>query len=428
MSALARLLYHFGVQVTGSDRKENVYTKYLQDMGIKITIGHKKENITKDLDLVIYSLSIKEDNIEIITAKKQGIKCIKRGVALGIIAKCFDNVIAISGMHGKTTTTAMIYRIFKSCGHNPTLHIGGDIDEQNKNLVLGDDNYFITEACEYGDSFLSLYPTVSVINNIEKEHLDYFGNIKNIYRSFNRFMLQSKMCFINNNLKRKLIAMPNCYVGHGGYICAKKIKSQNGKYSFDVYIGDSFYGRVKLNIVGKYNVSNALSAIAVANYYNFDKDKVIYALNSFCNVKMRFEYIGKYQDKFVVFDYAHHPTEIKNAIKTAKSMGKEKVYVFFQPHTFSRTKRLKKDFCKAFDDVESLFICTTYRAREDLDRENNEQALAHEISKSLNKPVNYGGINRMIKEIKKIKSGGIMLFLGAGDMQTKIKSKLFESK
>ena len=109
-------------------------------------------------------------------------------------------------------------------------------------------------------------------------------------------------------------------------------------------------------------------------------------------------------------------------------MGKEKVYVFFQPHTFSRTKSLKKDFCKAFDDVESLFICTTYRAREDLDRENNEQALAHEISKSLNKPVNYGGVNRMIKEIKKIKSGGIMLFLGAGDMQSKIKSKLFESK
>ncbi len=428
MSAIARLMLSSGKTVSGSDSSENAYTKQLNEIGAKISIGHKKENITKDIDLVIYSLSIKEDNIEFSTAKAMGIKCIKRGIALGIIAKEYQNVIAISGMHGKTTTTAMVYRIFKNCGYNPTLHIGGDIDEQNKNLVIGDRDFFITEACEYGDSFLGLNPTVSVINNIEKEHLDYFGTIGNIYKSFNRFMLQSKVCFVNSSLKQKIITIPNLYVGKGGKIYAKNVKSQNGKYIFDVYIGEELYGKIKLSVAGKYNIHNTLSAIAVANYYTLDKEKVIKAINTFSNVKMRFEYVGKYQNKYVIFDYAHHPTEIKNAIQTAKIIGKEKVFVFFQPHTFSRTKSLKKEFSKAFNLADSVFVCTTYKARESLDTDNNEQALAQIIAQNTSRKVLYGDIDDILACIKNIKESGILLFLGAGDMQNKIKNKLFEAK
>ncbi len=423
LSAIAKLLKHNGICVSGSDNKDSSVLADLKAMGIKVTSQHSLKNISKDIDIVIYSLAISPDNPELKKAQKLGIKCIKRGEALGLIAQNYSHVIAIAGMHGKTTTTALIYHIFKSAGLNPTLHIGGEIDIQNKNLVIGNKDYFITEACEYGDSFLSLRPDTAVINNVEREHLDYFGNLKNIYKSFNVFMLQSKKCFIDYKQRTKLVTTKECYFD-GGYWRAEKIRKQKIGYSFDVYKEDVCLGRVSLGIEGKYNIHNALASIAVADSYNIPIKTTFNAISTFRGVKRRFERVGRIEMGEVIFDYAHHPTEIKNAIKTAINLKQGKVYIYFQPHTYSRTKSLKDLFEKCFEGADSVFICSTFKAREDYDPEADEKALSRLISKVKHHNIGSGDIGEVLKDVKAKKENGVFLFVGAGDMQDKVKNIL----
>lgn len=420
-SAIAKWLVNRGIKVSGSDSKDSHILSELKSLGVKVYIGHKSKNVEAGTQVVIYSLAIKEDNPEFVKAKNLRIPIIKRGEALGLISQKYKNVIAISGMHGKTTTTAMIYHIFKQAKLNPTLHIGGEICEGQGNLVLGSTDFFITEACEYGDSFLSLYPDVSIINNVEREHLDYFGSLKNIYKSFNKFMQKSKVCFVTSKENKKLVTLPKLYFGSNGYWKTKNVKKTSAGYSFDVYCGDDLWGKVFLNIDGKYNIHNALGAIAVADYYKIDKQTIIKSLCSFASVKRRFERVGRLKGLEVVFDYAHHPTEIKNAIKTAKELNMGKVYVYFQPHTYSRTKSLKNMFSKCFNLADSVFICSTFRAREKFDPEADEKALSNLLQTVRHENIKHGDINEVIKDVKGISGSGVLLFVGAGDMQNKVK-------
>lgn len=419
-SGIAKILLSHGIKVTGSDRVSSVFTEELKALGVKVYIGHKSKNVEKDTDLVIYSLAIKDSNPELVIAKKLNIKAVKRGEALGLISREYKHTIAIAGMHGKTTTTAIIYKIFKDVGFDPTLHIGGEIDNEHKNIVLGSKDYFITEACEYGDSFLSLTPEVSIINNVEREHLDYFKNLKNIYKSFNRFMIGSKVCFVDGKQKGKLITLDDRYFDNG-YLNAKNIKKEQEGFSFDVFEGDDFWGRVRLNVPGRYNIHNALGAIMVAKYYGISKQSIIKSLCEFKSVKRRFEGVGKVFGHKVIFDYAHHPTEIKNAIKTAKELNAGKVYVYFQPHTYSRTKSLKDLFKKCFSGADSVFICSTFKAREKFDPEADEKALSELVESVRHESVKSGDIETIIKDIKEKKEKGVLLFVGAGDMQSKVK-------
>ncbi len=424
MSGLASLLKTFGKQVSGSDSVASAMTKSLMDKGISVNIGHKARSINKNIDAVIYSVAIKEDNPELIRAKKLGIPCFVRGKALGFVSQEYKNVIAVAGMHGKTTTTAMLYHIFKCLGKNPTLHIGGEIDNETKNIVIGGKDFFITEACEYGDSFLYLKPTVSIINNIEKEHLDYFGSLRNIYKSFNKFMCASGKCFVNSNLKGKIVTLEDCYFGKENTFAQNICKTSKG-YEFDVILEGEFYGRVKLNVEGKYNIHNCLGALLVAEHFGFDKQKVLLALESFHSVKRRFERVGKLNNLQVIFDYAHHPTEIKNSIRTAKSLKQGKVFVFFQPHTYSRTKFLSKEFSRCFKGAEEVFVCSTYKAREKYDKSGDEKSLASSIRLVNGKIASYGGINEVIAKAKSYADSGVMLFVGAGDMQNIVQKELF---
>lgn len=422
MSAIAKFILNKGIVVSGSDINKSGYTQDLKNAGAKVYFSHNKNHL-KNVDLVIYSLSIKDDNPELVYAKQKGIPCIKRGEALKLIASEYDNIIAVAGMHGKTTTTALIYQIFTTCGYNPTLHIGAEVDEKIKNIVIGDKDFFITEACEYGDSFLSLYPDVSVITNVEKEHLDYFKNLKNIYTSFNRFMLQSKKCFINEKLKQRLITTNNSYFGQNSGARAVNIKKKEKGYTFEVFVEDKFYGKISLGLECKHNINNCLAAICVANYYSLDKEKVIKAIGTFKGVKMRFEDVGFYDGHRVIFDYAHHPTEIKNSILAAQKLAKNCVYVYFQPHTYSRTKLLKSQFKKCFKGAESVFVCNTYKAREKYDFDGDEKALAALISDNV-PCVKYGKVEDILLDIKSKTQKGILLFMGAGDMQKNIKALL----
>ncbi len=424
MSALALYLKGEGKEVCGSDLAKNEIHNTLKENNIKVFGTHSADNITSDIDLVIYSLAIKEDNPELIKAKKLNLPCIKRGEALAQIAEDYEHIIAVAGTHGKTTTTAMIYHIFKECGKIPTVHIGGQIGDNKQNIIVGGREFFITEACEYGDSFLHLRPEVSIINNIEKEHLDYFGSLKNVYTSYNKFMLYSKKCFVGSGCKNKIITLKQNYFGKGSDSYATNIKYSAEGCEFDAFINKEFYGKVALKVLGKHNIHNCLGAIKVADYYGLNREKVIGALRTFVGVKRRFEYMGKWKNCAVIFDYAHHPTEIKSSLKTAQKACKNDVYIFFQPHTYSRTKTLIREFGRCFCAAKAVFICDTYKAREKYDKAGDAKALAEAIKASGNKNVLQGNVDDIVKYLDNFEVEGTLLFVGAGDMQDNLLKKI----
>lgn len=425
MSALAKLLVKQGYDVSGSDLNDTIVLKQLNILGIKTFVGHNASNINNQ-DLVVYTAAIPQDNVELVKAKQLNIKCFERAELLGEIAKLYDKVIAIAGMHGKTTTTAMLGKVFLQCGLEPTIHLGGDWDEINGNLFIGKNNFFITEACEYRDTFLHLYPQVSIITNIEKEHLDYFKNFANIKRSFNSFCLNTKLkVFILNRDKKHVISNKlTTFSKTKGDIIAKKIKDYEGRFSFDCYVFGELYGHISLKLQGEHNVLNALAVIGVAEYYKLPRPQVIKALSEFCGVKRRFEVMKIFKGGLVVRDYAHHPTEIKCAIKTAIDSYKVPVIAVFQPHTYSRTRSLMEKFKKCFAGIESLVLVKTYPARETYDRLGSCEALKEGLMENKNNFKIYGPFEkRQVKSCLKGLNlqGKVILFLGAGDIVEIIK-------
>ena len=358
MSALALLVKSEGKIVTGSDLSKSAITKKLKQKGVKVYKKHRATNI-KNCDLVVYSGAVPSENPEIKMANQKNIPVIERSELLYLISKQYKNVIAVSGTHGKTTTTAMIAYIFMICGLNPTVHIGGEFGAIDGNIKLGRKEFFITEACEFRDSFLTLKPTVSVINNIELEHLDYFKNFDNEVKSFNKFAYKTKKtCFINSKIAPLIKKEDNIRTyGYSNsnslYVRNIRLGSDN-KYSFDCYKGKCYIGNFKLNVYGKHNIENALAAISVCLEYGIDYNVIYLGLKSFTNVHRRFELVGLYKKCMMIHDYAHHPTEIFNTIKTCKEVFKKKVICVFQPHTYSRTKTLIENFSKCFDGLDCL--------------------------------------------------------------------------
>lgn len=426
MSALAKLAHNKGFVVSGSDLCSNNITKQLKALNIKVYKGHKISNI-KHPDLVVYTAAVGQDNCELVYAKSLNIKCIDRATFLAQISNMYDNVIAVAGMHGKTTTTAMLSKVFICCNKNPTVHIGGEWQDIGGNVLIGGSEYFITEACEYKDSFLKLTPSVSIVTNIEREHLDYFKNIGNIKKSFNRFCQSTQnQVFLSHKYKANVICSNLTTFGVDGDIKAVNIKHKGGKYSCDCYINNSFYGKIILNIYGQHNLLNALAVVGVANYYNLPKDKVLQALSDFNNVGRRFEQVSTINSAPVIIDYAHHPTEIKCAIKTCKEVFKKPIVVVFQPHTYSRTKTLIKSFSKCFNGVDSLILVNTYSARESYDKFGDCNALKEHILTQNPKfkvfnPVNKTGLIGQIKA--QDLTGKVVLALGAGDVVNVFKPK-----
>ena len=423
MSALALLLKKHNKLVSGSDLNKTNLTKKLCKQGIKVFYKHKSSNI-KDCDLVVFSGAIPSENAEIIEAQKQNIKVVERSELLQMIASEYKNVIAVSGTHGKTTTTAMIAYIFMLCGLKPTVHVGGDFEYINGNISIGEKEYFITEACEFRDSFLTLKPTISVITNIETEHLDYFKTFENEKKSFNKFAKNTKhACFLNsknknliNSKKAKTFGFSNA---NNLYIRNLK-KGSDHKYSFDCYKGTNFVGSFKLNVYGKHNVENALAAISVCLEVGIDYNAIYLGLKTFSNVRRRFELIGTYKKSLVIHDYAHHPTEILNTIKTTKEVFRKKVICIFQPHTYSRTKTLIESFSKCFDGLDCLYLLKTYSARERFEYLGSADYLKDTILKS-GPSFAVKGVFAKRHLIKNLKNedlcGSVLLFLGAGDIE-----------
>ena len=434
MSALALLLKKQNKKIKGSDLTKSKLTKNLKKQGIKVFCKHRAVNI-KGCDLIVFSGAISGENPEIKKAIEQNIPVIERSELLYLISKQFKNVIAISGTHGKTTTTAMIAYIFMICGLKPTVHIGGDFDYINGNVSLGDNDYFITEACEFRDSFLTLKPTVSVINNIEVEHLDYFKNYENEIKSFNKFASQTKkVCFINSKYKsllKKEEGLKTYGFSNSNSLYVRNIKKgSDSKYSFDCYQGKNYVGNFKLNVYGKHNIENALAAISVCLHFGIDYNAIYLGLKTFTNVHRRFEVVGLYKSCMMLHDYAHHPTEILNTIKTCKEVFKKKVVCIFQPHTYSRTKTLIENFSKCFDGLDCLYLLKTYSARERFEYLGSADYLKDRILKSSPNFLIKGVYSKkeFIRTIKKENiSDCVLLFLGAGDIE-KLPNKIAKNK
>ena len=428
MSGLAEILPSKGFQVSGSDMKQSTETQHLQSIGINVNIGHKAENITDDIQLVIYTAAVKQDNPELIAAKQKNITIIDRAHLLGLIMKQYPYSVAISGTHGKTTTTGMVSDILLSANADPTITVGGILPTIQSNTKIGGNSYFIAEACEYFDSFLQFYPFIGVILNIEADHLDYFKNLDNIRASFHKFaqnIASNGTLIINNTIPQlqQITENLSCHVETIGLEGEANWKAQNithepdGRNSFDVIYNDVCLGRVHLHIPGDHNITNALSAFAVAYTLSLSTEDIIKGLEKFHGTQRRFQRKGEKNGVIVIDDYAHHPTEIKATLSAAKKIQHNTTYCVFQPHTYSRTKALFDSFATAFTDADVIIIADIYAAREKDNGTINAQQLADEIVRHNKNALYCGNFQQITNYLNThCKKGDLLLTVGAGDV------------
>ena len=373
MYAIAAMLKNDGHYVTGSDMQESDNTKYLESIGIPVTIGHNIL-VVKESQLVIYTAAISDDDEEIVYARENGIEVVDRAVFLGEYTKQYENVICISGTHGKSTTTSMIASVFLEAGLNPTINIGASLDKIHGNYYIGDKKYFILEACEYVDSFLHFHPSSEIILNIDDDHLDYFKTIENTKKSFQKYidLLPNNGCLVVNiddgNIKD--LNTSKCHVITYGFSDQAMLTAKNISYSnlgfptFDVYYHDEYYDTYSLHVLGTHNILNALATIGMCIHYHVDKDSMKKALQEFHGVGRRFEYLGEYKGTHIFDDFAHHPTEIKATYESSKAIKHHTTWAVFQSHTYSRTYEHLEAFADILSKFDHIIICDIYPARE----------------------------------------------------------------
>lgn len=392
LSAIAEIFLARGYQVSGSDMKQSETTDHLIRHGACISFTHDAKNIS-GADLVCYSAAISKENPELKAAIEQGVPTATRAEALGALMAEYETSIAISGTHGKTTTTSMISLILEHAKTDPTILVGGNLSEFDGNVKVGKSDYFVTEACEYMDSFLSLRPKIEIILNIDSDHLDYFKDIDHIANSFHRFadLVPSSgtlIAYDANPFVQAVIESVDCNVitfgfGHNCTYYADNIKFNSmGMPSFDVYCPDGLFGSVQLSVPGEHNITNSLAAIACCHSLGVPAQSIIDTLVHYTGTQRRFDVIGSTKNNVrIVDDYAHHPTEIKATLAAANKMAHNKLWCLFQPHTYTRTMALFDEFAEAFHDADKLIFAEIYAAREKNIYKISSKSLVTEIKK-----------------------------------------------
>ena len=430
LSAVAEIFHSKGFAVTGSDMKTSEVTAHLVSKGITVFEGHAPENI-KGADLVVYSAAVSPENPEIVAAKAAGIQLASRAEALGALMDGYSTSIAISGTHGKTTTTSMVSLILEKAGTDPTILIGGNLAEFNGNAKIGHSDYFVTEACEYMDSFLSLKPKIEIILNIDSDHLDYFKDIDHIVKSFDRFSkLVPKDGFIvafdGNPFVTNLMQTVDTKVVTFGFTenssyHAKNINfNDNGYPSFDVIHDGASLCRLQLSIPGEHNIANALAAFAACHTLGVSPEVISSTLAAFTGTQRRFDVIGTTTGGVkVIDDYAHHPTEIRATLAAARNMPHGRLWCLFQPHTYTRTMALFDEFTRAFGDADVLIMAEIYAAREKNIYKISSKELISEIKKQ--EPAREAYYFNSLEEIatfvgNNAQAGDVVITMGAGDI------------
>lgn len=374
MSGLAEILIDAGFTVTGSDARKSPLTQHLAAKGAKINYPQMASNITEEIDLVVYTAAIAKDNPEFMAAEEKKRSMITRAELLGQIMKNYKTPIAISGTHGKTTTTSMISEVLLAADTDPTLSIGGILKSIGGNIRVGKSEYFVTEACEYTNSFLSFFPRISIILNIEEDHMDFFKDINDIRNSFRKFadiLPDDGFLIINNNIDNlsEFIKGLNCKIitfgnENADYGYTDVSYDAHGRASYTLLKNGKDCGRVTLGVVGEHNILNSLSVIALTDLLGIDFNAVQKALTAFSGTDRRFELKGEVCGVTILDDYAHHPTEIKATLKAAVNYPHKTLWCVFQPHTYTRTKAFLKDFAKALSLADKVVLTDIYAARE----------------------------------------------------------------
>lgn len=438
MSGLAEILLSEGFEVSGSDRLKSPLTESLSAKGASVYYGQKKENLAPLPDLIVYTSAIKNDNPEFTAGKELGIPFLTRAQLLGQMMKNYKIPIAVSGTHGKTTTTSMLSQILLEAGTDPTLSIGGIYRNIGGNIRVGGSDYFVTEACEYTNSFLSFFPKIGIILNIEEDHLDFFKDIDDIRNSFHEFakLLPSDgLLIINGDIANaeEITRSLSCSVityGSGascGYSPSDISYDELGNPSFKLTSPDgSFEGSYTLSVPGMYNVYNATAAIAAAKFLSIDEQTIQKALLDFHGTDRRFEYKGEVNGISIIDDYAHHPTEITATLNAAANYPHKTLWCVFQPHTYTRTKAFLHEFAKALSLSDKIILADIYPARETDTLGISSVTLQREIE-SLGHECYYFSSFEEIKNfiLENCTKDDLLITMGAGDV-VKIGEKLLQ--
>ena len=389
MSGLAEVLLRAGFPVSGSDAQMSSLTEHLQSLGARIFIGQRAENIGADIGLVVYTAAIHDDNPELAAAKEKKLPLLTRADLLGEIMANYPQSLAVSGTHGKTSTTSMLSHILLEAGLDPTISVGGMLPAIGGNIRVGGTETFLTEACEYTNSFLSLSPTIGIILNVDADHLDFFKDLDDIAASFRKFAerIPEKGTLVIGTKTSHLPMITeglSCRVstfGPGGDFDASEITFDKcGCAAFTLFVSGKPKGQVRLRVPGAHNVQNALAAAAAANALGIGYEAILSGLAAYEGVDRRFQWKGTFFGADVFDDYAHHPTEIKATLQTARLRPHGELWVVFQPHTFSRTKALLSEFAEALAPADHVILADIYPARETDDLGVSSRTLRDEVA------------------------------------------------
>ena len=415
MSALAKFLSVCGYEISGSDGTRGEQTETLAFYGVRVYIGAEKDRTElKEADLVVYTDAIPSDHAELTTARLLAKKIYSRAELLGIVCEEFPHVLAVAGSHGKTTCTSMCAHILKYASVPFTAHIGGE-DSALGNFFWTGGEYFVTEACEYKKNLLKLHADVAVLLNIDQDHMECYDGVEDLQKCFQEYCQKARTAFVCADDARCVALGEFPSFGVDNVLAdyrATELRSIGEKYSFTVEEYGKAICRVRLNAIGKCNVYNALAAFAATRSFGFNEKEIAKGLETFVAVKRRFEKIGNYLGASFICDYAHHPKEIISTLRTAGGVCRGDLYVVFQPHTYSRTKLLLKDFIEVLRPIKNLMIYKTYPAREKYDEEGSAQFLSQMVGCLYSE--NVFTLKTWLK--KTVREGDSVLFLGAGDI------------
>ena len=428
MSGLAEILLKEDFRISGSDNKESALTDHLTNLGATIFYGQKASNIIPGIDVVVYTAAIHDDNEEYQEAVNQGLPMLSRAELLGQLMTNYNTSVAVAGTHGKTTTTSMLSHHPLSGEKDPTISVGGILKAIGGNIRVGGPEVFVTEACEYTNSFLHFFPKIGIILNIDADHLDFFKDLDDIRRSFCKFagLIPANGTLIINgeipNLSEITDGLECRIITYGNdpafdYSAARISHDELGEASFDLVRHGETIDRISLSVSGDHNVSNALASIAAADLLHVSLAAMKDGLKDFHGTDRRFEYKGEVHGITVIDDYAHHPTEINASLTAARNYPHREIWCIFQPHTYTRTKMLFQEFVDALSHTDHIILAEIYAARET----DTLGISSKDIADALNRrgcDAYYFPTFNEIQDfcMEKCQKGDLLITMGAGDV------------
>lgn len=424
MFPLVQILHAHGFYITGSDNNETETIKIERNMGITVYMGHSADNI-KGADLIVYTAAILPDNVELMAAKAGEAPAIERSELLGAVSAAYSEAVCVSGTHGKTTTTAMITQILMTAGIDPTVVLGGKLKSIGGSGRVGTGEVMVCEACEFVDTFLKLHPYVSLILNVEEDHLDYFGTLENIVKSFSKFASLASGCVVVNgddenamkavenakNAGKKIVTFG--WSEKNDYYPANIDYKAGKKSEFTLMQGKNEIAKISLNIPGEYNILNAVAACVSALVVGASSSSLVEGLKKFYGTKRRFEILSDVGGVTIADDYAHNPKELEVTLSMAKELGYKRVWAVFQPFTYSRTSMLFDGFVKSLSIADRVVLTEIMGSRE----KNTYNIYSEDLRKEIDGALLFEDFEKIAQYVvDNAQSGDLVITLGCGDV------------